>query len=161
MNKAAAARQNDDETPERSSRSRTSSEPHEQRPRRRARRAGVVLIVDDSFDAREMYATYLRHAGFTTYTAPDGRAAVDIAVQMKPDVIIMDLSMPGVDGITATQRIRRHLRTRHIPVVLLTGYPQKAIERGALEAGVNVFLTKPCLPEDIELHVRRLLEAKR
>jgi CheY-like chemotaxis protein len=46
-------------------------------------------------------------------------------------------------------------------VILLTGYPQKAIQRGALEAGVNVFLTKPCLPEDIELHVRRLLESKR
>jgi CheY-like chemotaxis protein len=73
----------------------------------------------------------------------------------------MDLSMPEVDGITATQRIRRHPRTRNIPVILLTGYPQKAIQRGALEAGVNVFLTKPCLPEDIELHVRRLLESKR
>jgi two-component system cell cycle response regulator DivK len=127
----------------------------------RARRAGVVLIVDDSRDVREMYATYLRHSGFSTHTAPDGRAAVDIAVQIKPDVIIMDLSMPEVDGITATQRIRRHPRTRNIPVILLTGYPQKAIQRGALEAGVNVFLTKPCLPEDIELHVRRLLESKR
>jgi len=69
----------------------------------------------------------------------------------------MDLTMPHLDGITAMQRIRKHPRTRNTPVILLTGHPQKAIERGALEAGVDVFLTKPCLPEDLETHVRRLV----
>ena len=121
-----------------------------------ARREGVILIVDDFHDARELYATYLSHAGFSVFTARDGMAAVNIALQVRPDVIVMDLSMPHLDGISATQRIRQDPQTRHIPVILLTGYPQRAIERGALEAGVDVFLTKPCLPEDLETQIRQV-----
>ena len=124
-------------------------------------RAGLVLIVDDSHDARELYATYLDHVGFSVRVVADGEAALAAAVELQPDVIVMDLSMPHLDGITATRRLRLVPRTRNIPVIMLTGYPQKAIERGALEAGVDVFLTKPCLPEDLEAHVRRLLESKR
>jgi two-component system, cell cycle response regulator DivK len=130
-------------------------------PPPRSRRAGLVLIVDDSADARELYAMYLNHVGFSVRAVADGQAAIDAAVELRPDVIVMDLSMPQVDGITATQRLRLHPRTRDVPVILLTGFPQKAIERGALEAGVDVFLTKPCLPEDLEAHVRRLMESKR
>ena len=126
----------------------------------RSRRAGVVLIVDDSSDARELYATYLDHVGFSVRAVADGQAALAAAVEMQPDVIVMDLSMPNLDGITATQRLRLLPRTRNVPVILLTGYPQKAIERGALAAGVDVFLTKPCLPEYLEAHVRRVMESK-
>jgi CheY-like chemotaxis protein len=135
--------------------------PRHRSPSSRGRRAGLVLIVDDSRDARELYAMYLTHCGFSAFTARDGSEAVDAAVQLEPNVIVMDLSMPTVDGITATLRIRRHPRTRDIPLILLTGYPQQAIERDALRVGVDVFLTKPCLPEDLETHVRRLLETTR
>jgi two-component system, cell cycle response regulator DivK len=124
------------------------------------RRAGLVLIVDDSSDARELYAMYLDHVGFSVRTVADGEAALAAAVEMQPDVIVMDLSMPYLDGITATRHLRLLPRTRNVPVILLTGYPQKAIERGALEAGVDVFLTKPCLPEYLEAHVRRVMESK-
>jgi CheY-like chemotaxis protein len=120
-----------------------------------------VLIVDDSHDARELYAMYLNHVGYSVRAVADGEAAIDAAVELRPDVIVMDLTMPNLDGITATRRIRLHPRTKDVAVILLTGYPQKAIERGALEAGVDVFLTKPCLPEDLESHVRRLMESKR
>jgi two-component system, cell cycle response regulator DivK len=120
-----------------------------------------VLVADDTRDARELYGLYLSHHGFSVELASDGIAAVDMAIQLQPDVIVMDLSMPNLDGITATQRLKAHPRTRHIPVILLTGYPYKAIQHGALEGGVDVFLTKPCLPEDLETHVRLLLEAKR
>ena len=126
----------------------------------RARRAGLVLIADDTRDARELYGLYLSHQGFSIELASDGLNAVDLAIKLRPDVIVMDLSMPGLDGITATQRLKAHPRTRHIPIILLTGYAYKAIAHGALEGGVDVFLTKPCLPEDLEVHVRRLLEGK-
>jgi CheY-like chemotaxis protein len=126
----------------------------------RSHRAGVVLIVDDSSDARELYSTYLDHVGFSVRAVADGQAALDAAVEMQPDVIVMDLSMPNLDGIAATQRLRLLPRTRHVPVILLTGFPQKAIERGALAAGVDVFLTKPGLPEYLEAHVRRVMESK-
>ena len=81
-------------------------------------------------------------------------------MEIQPDVIVMDLTMPNLDGITATQRLRLLPRTRNVPVILLTSYPQKATERRALEAGVDVFLTKPCLPEDLEAHVRHVMESK-
>lgn len=135
--------------------------PETREPSTRARRQGVVLIVDDYPDAREMYATYFTYAGFTAHTAHNGVAAVDIALRVRPDVIVMDLTMPIVDGIAATQAIKQHATTRNAVVILLTGYPYKAIERGALESGVDLFLTKPCTPEDLEGHVRRLLDGKR
>jgi two-component system, cell cycle response regulator DivK len=124
----------------------------------RSRRAGVVLIVDDSRDARDIYAAYLNHRGFRTYTSPDGSAAIDMALEYRPDLVVMDLTMPYIDGITAIRRLKTHPPTKHIPVILLTGYPSKAIERGAIEAGADIFLTKPCLPEDLEGHIRELLK---
>jgi two-component system, cell cycle response regulator DivK len=123
-------------------------------------RAGIVLVADDSFDAREMYALYFQHRGYGAYTAEDGDAAVHMARDVRPDLIVMDLSMPRVDGITATKRLKEDPRTQSIPVILLTGHPSKAAEHGALEAGVAIYLTKPCLPEDLEQHVSKILRAR-
>ena len=118
-----------------------------------------VLIVDDVSDTREMYAFYFRRQGFTVFTALDGRHGLDVAMAQRPDVIVMDLSMPGMDGITVTRTLKRDARLRHIPILILTGYPMRAVQEGALEAGADGFLTKPCLPEDLEQHVRRVLDA--
>jgi two-component system, cell cycle response regulator DivK len=68
------------------------------------------------------------------------------------------LSMPRLDGITATKRIKAHPDTRHIPLIVVTGFPHQAAQRGSLEAGADVFLGKPCLPEDLAGHVQRLLD---
>ena len=119
----------------------------------------MVLIADDTPDTRELYSLYFRSRGFSVMTADDGEAAINFAMTQRPDVIIMDLSMPRIDGLTAIRGLKAHPHTRPIPVVLLTGYPYRAIEQGALEVGADVFLTKPCLPEDLEMHVRRLLDA--
>ena len=126
------------------------------RPRPSARGAGFILIVDDSADTRELYATYLDSRGFSTLTAPDGEAAIEMARRLRPDVIVMDLAMPRLNGIKATERLKRDPRTGRIPVIILTGYPYRAIQQGALEVGADVFLTKPCLPEDLETHLRAL-----
>jgi CheY-like chemotaxis protein len=125
--------------------------------RRLPRGAGLVLIVDDSLHTRELYSEYLSHCGLSVRTAPDAEAGLALAQALRPDVIVMDLAMPGLDGITATYRLKRDPRTRRIPVIVLTGYSFRAIERGALEAGADVFLTKPCLPEDLEGRIRALL----
>jgi two-component system, cell cycle response regulator DivK len=122
-----------------------------------ARSAGVILIVDDTADTRELYGMYFRSRGYIARTAHDGMSGIEAALRLRPDVIVMDLSMPGLDGIAATRRLKREPRTRHIPLIILTGYPMRAIQDGALEAGAEGFLTKPCLPEDLEQHVRRLL----
>ena len=124
---------------------------------RNRRRAGLILIVDDSLHTRELYTEYLTYRGLGVLTAPDGEAGLALALAMKPDVIVMDLAMPGLNGITVTHRLKQHPRTRRIPVVVLTGYAFRAIQQGALEAGADVFLTKPCLPEDLERSIRELI----
>src|SRR5207244_9686224 len=105
-----------------------------------------------------MYLT--RHA-VAVLTVTDGEAAVETAVESRPDVIVLDFSMPRVDGIVATRRIKEHAQTRHIPVIIFTAFPHQAAQHSALEAGAAVFLTKPCLPEDLEATVRRLLDRRK
>jgi two-component system, cell cycle response regulator DivK len=126
----------------------------------RARRPGRVLIVDDNPDARDMYALYFRKLGYDAITASDASTAIVLGQDLKPDVIVMDLAMPGMSGITATHHLKHDPRTRQIGIILLTGHGARAIQEGALEMGVDVFLTKPCLPEDLEHHVRRLTEER-
>jgi CheY-like chemotaxis protein len=116
----------------------------------------VILIAEDTADARELYADYFGRRGFTVVTAHDGAAAIRAALDYLPDVIVMDLAMPQLDGITAIRKIRADPRARRSRLILLTGYPQSAVERGALEAGADRFLTKPCVPKELERHVREL-----
>jgi CheY-like chemotaxis protein len=118
----------------------------------------LILIADDTFDTRELYGLYLTQCGFAVQTVTDGEAAVQTALESRPDVIVLDLSMPRLDGITATKRIKAHPDTRHIPLIVVTGFPHQAAQRGSLEAGADVFLGKPCLPEDLAGHVQRLLD---
>ena len=132
----------------------------ESRPAPRARRLGVLLIVDDTADTRDMYSLYFRSIGFTVMTAEDGEAGIEAAATQRPDVIIMDLSMPRMDGITAIRHLKQDPRSRDIPVVLFTGYPLRALDEGALDAGAAALQTKPCLPEDLETLVLGLLEGK-
>jgi DNA-binding response OmpR family regulator len=118
----------------------------------------LILVVDDSSHTRELYGEYLAHVGFRVQTTGDGETALQVAGHMRPEVIVLDLSMPRLDGIAVITRLRRDRATRDIPIVMLTGHAAEAIERGVLEAGAKVFLTKPCLPEDLEAHVRQVLK---
>ena len=117
----------------------------------------VVLIVDDTADGRDIYSLYLQHQGFGVLTARDGNEGVEVAREHQPDVIIMDLAMARLDGIAATKRLKRDARTRKIPVIILTAFPEKPVQQRAMEAGASVFLTKPCLPDQLESHIRRVL----
>ena len=121
----------------------------------------MILVVDDTSDTRDIYSLYLTSRGFKVPTARDGLSGIDAACRHQPDVIVMDLSMPGLDGIEATRRLKADPRTSHIPVLLLTAYPLNAVQGGALEAGADDFLTKPCLPDDLEQHVQRLFVRQR
>jgi two-component system cell cycle response regulator DivK len=127
---------------------------------RRRRTRQLVLIVDDSLHTRNLYSEYLTFRGLGVVSSPDGGSALVMARSMRPDAIVMDLAMPGVDGITATRQLKADPRTRGIPVLILTGFGYRAIEQGALEAGADLFLTKPCLPEDLEQEVRRLIAGR-
>ena len=84
--------------------------------------APLILVVDDYQDAREMYAEYLQFSGFRVAEARNGNEAVEQAFALKPDLILMDLSLPGMDGWEATRRLKADETTRHIPIVALTGH---------------------------------------
>jgi two-component system, cell cycle response regulator DivK len=119
----------------------------------------LVLVVDDFQDNREMFAEFLLLSGFRVAQAATGPEALDRAFALLPDVILMDLSLPELDGWEATRRLKGDARTRHIPVVALTGHVLADHSRDAREAGCDAFLTKPCLPEALVVEVQRALAA--
>jgi CheY-like chemotaxis protein len=120
--------------------------------------APLILVVDDYQDAREMYAEYLQFSGFRVAEARNGNEAVAQAFSLRPDLILMDLSLPGMDGWEATRVLKADERTKHIPVVALTGHALAGASEGARKAGCDSFVTKPCLPDDLVVEVRRMLE---
>src|ERR1700736_1435837 len=117
-----------------------------------------VLLVDDYDDAREMYAEYLKFSGVETVQAASGPEAVKRALESRPDIVVMDLSLPVMDGWEATRRLKADERTASIPVVALTGHALAGISEGARLAGCDAFVTKPCLPEDLVKEIRRILD---
>jgi two-component system, cell cycle response regulator DivK len=119
----------------------------------------LILVVDDYQDAREMYAEYLQFSGFRVAEARNGNEAMEQAFALKPDLILMDLSLPGMDGWEATRRLKADASTRHIPIVALTGHALAGASEGAKKAGCDSFVTKPCLPDDLVVEVRRMLSA--
>ncbi|MBI2189201.1 MAG: response regulator [Acidobacteria bacterium] len=123
-----------------------------------AEQGPLILVVDDYEDAREMYAEYLRFCGFRVAEARNGNEALEQAFALHPDLILMDLSLPGMDGWEATRQLKADDRTRHVPVVALTGHALAGASEGAKRAGCDSFVTKPCLPDDLVVEVRRMLE---
>jgi CheY-like chemotaxis protein len=116
-----------------------------------------VLLVDDYPDARQMYTEYLEYSGFAVVQAANGIEALRQAVESRPDIILMDLALPVMDGWEATRQLKADPRTAGIPVVALTGHALSGTSDGAKEAGCDAFLTKPCLPEDLVQEIRRVL----
>src|SRR5437016_13530985 len=103
-----------------------------------------ILVVDDDLDARTMYGFYLRSMGCDVYTATDGSGAIKQAMAMHPDLIVLDLAMPHVDGWAAAERLRRSPATRSIPIIALTAIP--GARESARLSGCDAFMAKPCLP---------------
>lgn len=121
----------------------------------------LVLVVDDYEDAREMYAEYLLVSGYRVAMARDGREAIAEAIALLPDVVLMDLSLPGLDGWEATRQLKANPLTRHIPVVALTGHALSNAAEGARAAGCDAFVLKPCLPDEVLVEVKRMLDRPR
>ena len=118
-----------------------------------------VLLVDDYDDAREMYAEYLKFSGFETVQAASGPEAVRRALESRPDIVVMDLSLPVMDGWEATRRLKADERTAAIPVLALTGHVFTNLSQRAKQAGFDGFVAKPCLPEDLIAEIRKVLDA--
>ena len=120
----------------------------------------LVLVVEDYQDAREMYAAYLQFSGYRVAEATNGLEAIEKALEVMPDIILMDLALPQVDGWEATRRLKADDRTKHIPIVALTGHALPGHSEGARQAGCDAFVTKPCLPDALVAEIQKML-AKR
>ena len=129
---------------------------HKPKPPDRGR-GRLILIVDDVSDNRELYVQYLTYFGYRAAEAGDGQDALTKAAALKPDVIVMDLSLPGMDGWEATRRLKQEPGTRDIPVIALTGHALTGSEHTAREAGCDTFLTKPCAPAVLGQEIRKML----
>jgi two-component system cell cycle response regulator DivK len=117
----------------------------------------LVLVVDDMEDGREICAEYLTYHSYRVETAADGFEALDKAFALLPDIILMDLSLPGLDGWEATRRLKKDERTRRIPVIALTAHALSSARDEALAAGCDAVVTKPVLPRELEKAIRRQL----
>lgn len=109
-------------------------------------RSPRVLVVDDDDDNREMYVEYLGLGGFVVTGAADATTALAIARAQRPAVIVMDVSLPGMDGLEATRLLKADPLTRDCFVIVLTGRAEQVYRDGAERAGCDLFLSKPCLP---------------
>jgi CheY-like chemotaxis protein len=115
----------------------------------------TVLIVDDDTEVRAMYGMYLTHAGCKVRTAADGLAAIAEAHTHRPDVIVMDLVMPKLDGYSASRRLKSSPATAHIPIIALSGLP--TAREDARAVGCDGFLAKPCLLDLLLWEIRAVL----
>ena len=113
-----------------------------------------VLVVDDVTEIREMWRLWLTFWGFTVQEAGNGAEAVEKAIALSPDLILMDLWMPVLDGLQAMKRLRQDGRTAHIPVVALSAQGLMPNAEAAVEAGATLFVQKPCEPDQLLQHIR-------
>ena len=113
---------------------------------------GQILVVEDNMDTYELMRFILELNGYDTFLAMNGRDGVNATRKQMPDLILMDLSMPEMDGWEATRRIRENPKTASIPLIVVTAHALPAERQRALDAGCDGYMTKPMdLPELVEL----------
>jgi two-component system, cell cycle response regulator DivK len=118
----------------------------------------VILLVEDHPDNVVVYRTILEHYGYRVLVASDGCEGVRVADEAQPDLILMDISLPSIDGCEATRRLKAAERTRHIPVVAVTAHALPDFRRRARRAGCDGFLVKPVAPRTVASEISRHLE---
>jgi two-component system, cell cycle response regulator DivK len=118
----------------------------------------LILIVDDNLDVREMYCTYLEFSGFRCSEALNGEDALAQVAAECPALILMDATMPLMDGWEAARRLKEDTATKNVPLIMLTAHAFQEHRERADALGVEGFLAKPVLPDDLAQEVRRILK---
>lgn len=120
----------------------------------------TVLVADDAENVRTLFSQLLASDGYTVLTAADGDAALETAARYRPHVLLLDVRMPGADGIEICRRVKSAPETRLTPVILITGLADSADRMEGIEAGCDDFLTKPVNPHELRARVRVLTRMK-
>lgn len=121
----------------------------------------TVLIVEDNEDNRIVYSTILRHHGFVVSEALDGEEGIAKARRELPDIILMDISIPLIDGWEVTRQLKGDDATRRIPVIALTAHAMPGDRERAMDVGCDGYLAKPCEPRAVLAEVNRLINLAR
>jgi CheY-like chemotaxis protein len=129
----------------------------EAKPDSTDRKVPRILVVDDAEDTRVLYATFLSLSGLKVEEASDGEMALDSIAKSPPDLVVMDLAMPRVDGWETTRLIKSNPRTQNVRVIVVTSNAMPDQVAKARAAGADEVLTKPCLPEALLVAVRAVL----
>ncbi|NNF64661.1 MAG: response regulator transcription factor [Acidimicrobiia bacterium] len=114
----------------------------------------TVLVVDDELKITRLVRDYLHQAGFSVLTAADGQSALAVARSEKPDMIVLDLGLPGLDGLDVTRALRA---TSDVPIIMLTARTEESDRIVGLELGADDYLTKPFSPKELVARVRAVL----
>jgi CheY-like chemotaxis protein len=117
----------------------------------------TVLLVEDNLHNRRIFAGILKHYGYTVEEAVNGEEAVSKAQETKPNLILMDLSLPVLDGWEATRKIKTIPELAGVPVVALTAHAMEGDEQKALDAGCDAYLAKPISPKQLVAEVGRFI----
>jgi CheY-like chemotaxis protein len=117
-----------------------------------------ILIVEDNEDNRLLAEKILKYYGFITVTTPNGKEALEYCETHHPDLILMDLSLPDIDGMEVTRLLRKNPHYQQIPIIALTAHALHGIQETTQEAGLNDFLAKPFLPNDLITIIRKYLQ---
>ena len=103
----------------------------------------TILLVEDFDDARLVMRLQLEHRGYRVIEAEDGKKAVELALQERPDIILMDLSLPNLDGFEATKQIRKDEQMQQVPIIAVTAHQETNFREGAKASGFDAYVTKP------------------
>ena len=117
-----------------------------------------ILVADDKASSRELIRAVLEHSGYLIEEAADGREALECALRQDPDLILLDLQMPQLDGFAVLAELRKHERFQKLPIVALTAYAMQGDREKALDAGFTSYVTKPVNLAELRHHVAELLE---
>jgi len=119
-----------------------------------------ILLVEDNADNQAVYRTILEHSGFDVLSAWDGDEAIRLATEHLPDLVLMDIAIPGVDGWEATRRLKADPLTAHIPIIALTAHAFASDRAKAEEVGCDGYLAKPIEPRRVAAEVWAALERR-
>jgi PleD family two-component response regulator len=119
---------------------------------------GRILVVEDDFDISNMLQLYFKSLGYEVYHAPHGQDALELTRQKMPNVIVLDIMLPDIDGYEVCRRLRTNLRTSHIPILFLTQKDERSDKIHGLELGADDYITKPFDIEELRLRVRNTIK---
>lgn len=117
----------------------------------------TILVVDDLDEGRSLLSHWLRMRGYRAVEAVNGQEAVEVALRERPQLILMDMSMPQLDGFTAMRRMRTYEQLRDVPIVAMSAHDMREVQGAAVDAGCTEFVPKPIEPDKLETLLSGLL----